>query len=94
MKVKGVPNLQSHLVYRYITMCVSIRHTFCESLVKICLTKHKCCSIWGYVFQTWGSVLILQQNKVLVIKNPATLGTTRIVYLTFSRYCRPLYKLG
>ena len=23
-------------------MCVLIRHTFCESLVKVCVTKHKC----------------------------------------------------
>ena len=35
-------NLQSHLAYRYIKMCILIRYTFCECLVKICVTKHKC----------------------------------------------------
>ena len=28
------------------------------------------------------------------IKNSATLGTTRIIYHTFSKYSRPLHKLG
>ena len=34
-------NLQSHLAYRYNNMCVLIRHSFYETLVIICLTKHK-----------------------------------------------------
>ena len=51
--------MQLYLTYRYIRICVSIRHIFCESLVKLCLTKLKCRSfLWnffkqGTVFPAW-----------------------------------------
>ena len=35
-------NLQLHLAFRHIKRCVLIKHTICESLVKICATKRKC----------------------------------------------------
>ena len=42
-------NLQSYLICWYIKMFKLIRHTFCESLVKICATKHKCRSfLWNF----------------------------------------------
>ena len=40
--------MQVHLVYQYISMCVLIRHTFYESLIKICVSKHKCRSFLWY----------------------------------------------
>ena len=42
IKSRTLHNLQSHLAYRYIKLCILIRYTFCESLVNICVTKHKC----------------------------------------------------
>ena len=38
-------NLRTHLACRYIEMCMLTRHIFCEILVKICATKHKCRSL-------------------------------------------------
>ena len=47
-------NLQLHLalIYWYIKMYILIRHTFCESLVKVSITKNKWCSCLCYFFQT------------------------------------------
>ena len=44
-KQRAFHNLQLHLACRYIKICILIRHIFCESLVKICATKHKCQTI-------------------------------------------------
>ena len=44
-------NLQSHLSYQYTEMCVLIIHTFCGSLLKLCVTKHKCRSFLWHFFQ-------------------------------------------
>ena len=35
-KRNKMKNLQLQLAYQYIKMCVLIRHTLCESLVKMC----------------------------------------------------------
>ena len=45
-------NMQLHLAYRYIKMCVLIRHTFCESLlfVIVCL-QGVCWTEWMYNFK-------------------------------------------
>ena len=43
-------NLQSHMARRYAKMYLFIRHTFCESLVMICVTKRKRRSfIWYFL---------------------------------------------
>ena len=52
-------------------MCVLFRHIFCESLLKIYATKHKRSSFCDVFFLS-------------KIKNPSTLGTTRVI--TFSKY--------
>ena len=49
-------NMQLHLVHRYIKMYISIRHTFCECLVNICVIKHKCRSLLWYYFQTYRTI--------------------------------------
>ena len=36
---------------QHIKMCLLIRHTFCKSLIKICVTKHKCPSFLWYYFR-------------------------------------------
>ena len=38
-------------VCKYIKMWVSTRHKFCESLIIICVTKHKCRYFFFYTFQ-------------------------------------------
>ena len=37
-KIKGFHNLQLHLPY--LKICIFIRHTFCESLVKVCVKQN------------------------------------------------------
>ena len=46
--------LQLHMACQYIKMCVLIIHTFCESLVMKCTTKHKGRSILWYFFRHIG----------------------------------------
>ena len=81
--IKGLSITWRHTWHVDISKCVLIWHTFCESLVKICANKHKCCSFFDIFFR----------KKVLEIKNPSTLGTTRILYGLFGKYCKPLHKL-
>ena len=73
-----------------IKMCIFISHTFCESLVKICAINRKCRSFFG-IFHTYSSVV--QKKGLENKKNLAPLGSTRIIYLTFSKYSKFLYKL-
>ena len=47
-------NLQLHMAYQYTKICLLNRYTFCESLVKICTTKHKCRSfLWYFFMHIW-----------------------------------------
>ena len=39
------------LTYRDIEMCLLIRHIFCESLLKLCVVKHKCRSLFSDIWQ-------------------------------------------
>ena len=57
--------LQLHSVYQQIKMCVFIRHTFCGSFVKLCLTKHKCLSLLRYFFRHIGQCFLTAQTKTL-----------------------------
>ena len=93
-KIKRQSITCSHIWHVDISKCVFIRRAFCESLVKICATKRIWHSFLWYYFQTQCSVSILQQKTVLEIINPVTLGTTRVIFPTFSKYFRPLHKLG
>ena len=43
------------------------------------------------VFFRQGSVAKLQKKTFSKIKNPAPLGSTIIIYITFSKYSRPLH---
>ena len=59
-KIKWPCSYIWHIIY---WICVLIRHTFCESLVKICFTKHKCHSFLWYYFQTLGQYFRPAQTK-------------------------------
>ena len=80
-------NLQSHLAYQYIKICVLTRHTFCESLVKLGSTKRKCRSFLRCFFFRHRAVLPNCPEEQY------RRGTIKIIYLTFSKYFRPLHKL-
>ena len=47
---RDLQNLQLRLTYQYIEICVLTRHTLYKSLMKLCITKHKCCSFLRYYF--------------------------------------------
>ena len=85
--------MQSHLAYLYIKIFVLFVHTFCESLMKLCTTKHKFRPFLWYIFETWGSVSILQQKTVLEIKNLVTLRWFWMKYGISSIYFKFLYTL-
>ena len=63
-------NWQSHLAYRYIRLCESIRYRFYESIVKLCLIKHKCRSFLWYFFRH-RVVLSTCLEKLSKTKNPS-----------------------
>ena len=86
-------NLQLHLACQYIKICVLNRYTFCESLVKMCVTKHKYRSFLSYFFQKQDSVTYLPKRTVSKIKKPVKFGQFRIKYGIFSKYSRSLKKL-
>ena len=95
-------NLQSHLAYQYIRMCVFIRHILCESLVKLCLTKYKYCSFLQFFSDIWQSFRIVQTQSLETKKSGhvrINLDKIRWMDLMWSRsitsrtYLRPLYKL-
>ena len=54
--------MQLYLVYQYIKMCVLIRQTFCESLVKICVNKRKFRSFLRHYLQKY-SVSVVNVPK-------------------------------
>ena len=70
-------NLQSHLTCRYIKKCILIRHTICESFVKICSTKLKCRSLLWYYFSDIGQCCRPAQKNYLENKK-------------IRLFCRPL----
>ena len=51
--LRAFHNLQSHLTFQYIKICVLIRHTFCENLVKIYAIKLNCHSFFCIFFSTY-----------------------------------------
>ena len=75
-KRNKIHNLQLHLVYQYSNMCVLIKHTFCESLVKPCVTKLKCRSFFLKFFSDIGQCFCPSQTKSL--KNQKS-GHVRII---------------
>ena len=72
-------------------MCVLIGHTFCESGENMWYQTQMPLMFVMY-FQTYGNTAVLLRKTVSKIKNLAILGTTRILYGTFSKYFRPLQK--
>ena len=54
MKIWDFHNLQLHLTYHYIKMCVLIRHTICENLVKKCVTIYTNAVHFGDIFSDIG----------------------------------------
>ena len=79
-------------IWWYIKMCVLTKklHILWKT-TPICATKLKCCSFLSCIFQS--SVVDLPRKMVSKIKNQAPLRSTTIIYLTFSKFSRPLHKL-
>ena len=59
-------------------MCVSIRHTLSESLVKLWCYQTQMSFIFVIFFQTYVNVFALPKHRVSKIKNWVTLGHTKI----------------
>ena len=76
-------NLKSHLECRYIKIYVMIRHTFCESLVKVYAVYF--CDIFSDIGQCCRPA---QKNG---LKNQKS--DSNLIYNTLSKYFRLLYKL-
>ena len=74
-------------------MCVLIRHTFCESLVKICAAKRKCHSFLVRYFLDIGHCCRPAQKNGLENQK---FGHTKhnLIDSTSSKHFRPLHKLG
>ena len=64
---------------------------FCESLVRICPIPNTNAIHFCNIFSDIGQCCHPVQKNGL--DNPATLGTTRIINGTCSKYSRPLHKL-
>ena len=73
----GMLTNQNMYIDQTLNLCVLIRHILCENLVNLYVTK-----LFEFIFVIFFSD----------IKNWVTLVQFRIIYLTFSKYFRPLHK--
>ena len=73
-------------------MCTLIRHTFCECLVKLDLLNTNAVHFCDIIFRHRAVCVYPATKTVLEVKNPATLDKTKIIYLTISKYSKPLQK--
>ena len=74
-------DLQSHLACQFIKMCVLIRHTICESLVKFCYQTKMPYFFCDFLMDSVSS----HNRKSTENKKLATLGKPRIINGIFGR---------
>ena len=74
-------------------MSIFIRHTFCENFGENMCYQTQMPPIFCDIFSDIGQCFCPATTKSLKIKNQATLESFKIIYLTISKYFRPLHKL-